>query len=204
MRDLEEILANTRQEWRNFVLREPCREWQRAADGKDYGRVRYGDRNWIVPRLVYTLIVGSVPDELDIDHVCRNHRCCEVTHLDPVPRRINLLRGEGLTSKHAFATHCPAGHPYDEKHTHAHGPDGRWRRCRECNRIKQSECAERRKQGISLVSRPRVTHCKRGHLFDEQNTGVYPSSGQRYCIACNRLRGQARLDRENPDRKRRD
>lgn len=196
MQTIEEILANTTPAWHIFVLRKPCREWFRAADPEGYGRVRYDGRNWLVHRLVYTLTVAPVPNELDMDHVCRNPCCCEVTHLQPISRRVNLLRGEGLTAKHAFATHCPAGHLYDEKHTHAYGPEGRWRRCRECNRAKQFECAERRKQGISLVSRPHGTHCKRGHPFDEQNTGVYPSSGQRYCRACVDIRNKAKSKRK--------
>jgi hypothetical protein len=44
------------------------------------------------------------------------------------------------------------------------------------------------------VQRPRVTkralatHCRRGHLMDRANTYIQPSTGNRYCRACQRLR----------------
>jgi hypothetical protein len=57
-------------------------------------------------------------------------------------------------NKEVRKTHCPQGHPYDERNTyHVDRPDrpGRGRRCRECNRIrcaaKHQERRRRRAQG---------------------------------------------------------
>ena len=31
------------------------------------------------------MLVGPIEDDLQIDHLCRNHACCNPDHLEPVP-----------------------------------------------------------------------------------------------------------------------
>ncbi len=42
-----------------------------------------------------------------------------------------------------------------------------------------------------LQGRKRITHCKRGHPFDEENTRILRTTGGRICKACERIRSNA-------------
>lgn len=44
-------------------------------------------------RFAYELLVGPVPDGLQLDHLCRNRACCNPEHLEPVEGVENRLRG---------------------------------------------------------------------------------------------------------------
>lgn len=115
----------------------PCWVWQ-GATTNGYGRIRVAGVLLIVHRLVYELVVGPVPDGLDLDHLCRVRACCNPAHLEPVTRRENLLRGQGATAR-AHADACHRGHPFDEANTRlerTHGGRYTVRRCRRCDAAK--------------------------------------------------------------------
>lgn len=68
-----------------------CWVWNGGCRG-DYGVIRYEGRQHGVHRLVYSLAVHPVPDNLEVDHMCRNTRCWNPEHLDPVTTAENALR----------------------------------------------------------------------------------------------------------------
>ena len=80
-----------------------------------------------------SLLRGPIPDGLQLDHLCRNRKCVRPDHLDAVTGRENVLRGATVAAYHASLTHCPAGHPFDEKNTYVYSKQPRTRRCRACN-----------------------------------------------------------------------
>ena len=47
-------------------------------------------------RLVYTLIKGEIPEGLVLDHGCKNRRCCNTKHLEPVTQKVNVERGDAV------------------------------------------------------------------------------------------------------------
>lgn len=83
-----------------------CWEWQAAVDPNGYGRFSISGRMLGAHRVAYILLVGPIADDLDLDHLCRNRRCVRPSHLEPVTRRENLLRGETLVAAHARGDTC--------------------------------------------------------------------------------------------------
>lgn len=77
-----------------------------------YGLVYWKGRNHYIHRVFYAWLVEPAPPHLtlNLDHLCRRRACANPTHLEPVPGRINILRGVGRTAKLAAQTHCKRGH----------------------------------------------------------------------------------------------
>jgi HNH endonuclease len=130
--------------WSKVDTRGPdeCWPWRPPVRPDGYGSFHRDGRGVPAHRVAYELEVGPVPDGLDVDHECHNrdescpggpcaHRaCCNPAHLKPATRRANLLGGRTVVAAHARATHCPAGHPYDDANTYV-APSGH-RFCRAC------------------------------------------------------------------------
>lgn len=83
-----------------------CWLWQGAVDPNGYGRFYFQGRMLGAHRVAYQLLAGGVDGELDLDHLCRNRGCVRPSHLEPVTRRENLLRGDTLTAAHVQGEDC--------------------------------------------------------------------------------------------------
>lgn len=83
-----------------------CWVWQGACNPNGYGRISDGGQMFYTHRVAFELLVGSIPANHDIDHLCRNRSCCNPAHLEAVTRRTNLLRGETLTRAHRDDVNC--------------------------------------------------------------------------------------------------
>lgn len=68
-----------------------CWVWQGTPSG-DYGMTTHQGGQIRVHRLAYTLAVGPVPEGLEIDHMCRNTKCWNPEHLEPVTTAENNRR----------------------------------------------------------------------------------------------------------------
>ena len=114
-----------------------CWEWQGAkSDG--YGHIKVRGKVWLVHRLVYQFLVGPLDQDLTIDHLCRNHGCCNPRHLEQVTHRKNVLRGEAPAARQARQTHCSRGHEFDTENTY-YSNGGRKRACIQCRRAVRME-----------------------------------------------------------------
>lgn len=118
-----------------------CWEWTGTVSRNGYGAFMFLDPtagkvvNKLAHRLVYEQLTGPIPAGLDLDHLCRNRRCVNPDHLEPVTRRENLRRGFGgqLAGRRQRAlTHCANGHPFNDVNTGI-CPRG-WRFCLICRR----------------------------------------------------------------------
>ena len=68
-----------------------CWVWQ-AETTNGYGRFKASKKKHRAHRWAYISLVGPIPANLDLDHLCRNRSCVNPKHLEPVTRRENLLR----------------------------------------------------------------------------------------------------------------
>ncbi|MDQ3028986.1 MAG: HNH endonuclease [Actinomycetota bacterium] len=115
-----------------------CWTWTAYIDSAGYGRFRTGGRTGQMEgahRVAYRLLIGEVPDGLELDHLCRNPGCVNPWHLEPVTHAVNSRRstaGEVNAARQRAITHCPQGHAYSAENT-GFRRDGR-RRCKACGR----------------------------------------------------------------------
>jgi len=127
-----------------------CWLWVGGATARDYGTLGMpGSRKRVYAhRLSYEIHVGPIPEGLVIDHLCRQHRCCNPEHLEAVTQRENLRRGVGFPGKNARKTHCVNGHPLSgENLNKKKGRNGEYnRQCWTCQRAQNRKVSERRKR----------------------------------------------------------
>lgn len=70
-----------------------CWTFQGATASNGYGRVYTPAGTKAAHRVVYEALIGPVPKNTDLDHLCRNRACVNPYHLEPVSRKTNLNRG---------------------------------------------------------------------------------------------------------------
>lgn len=103
-----------------------CWNWAGAISSNGYGTFAKDAAH----RWSYRHFVGPIGDGLDLDHLCRNRSCVRPSHLEPVTRSENLLRGYAARG---LPTSCKRGHDYTPENTGINPTNGR-RFCRECGR----------------------------------------------------------------------
>lgn len=123
---------------------EECWLWLGSLNTGGYGLLsvsREGSKTRLqAHRIAYEQKNGDIPLGLVIDHLCRNRRCVNPNHLEPVTTRENLERGDSwkheMPQPQSVKTHCPQGHPYDEENTKYYTtPEGHThRQCRACRK----------------------------------------------------------------------
>jgi hypothetical protein len=78
---------------------------------KGYGKFHFCGNGYFAHRVAYSHWKGQVPEDLFIDHLCRNRACVNPNHMEAVSHRENVIRGEGSSAQRFRQTHCVNGHP---------------------------------------------------------------------------------------------
>lgn len=80
--------------WTKVKRGDECWEWQGEILWTGYGRFSVSPKVKILAhRYAYEATNGAIPEGLVIDHLCRNRRCVNPDHLEPVTRSENVKRG---------------------------------------------------------------------------------------------------------------
>ena len=146
-----------------------CWIWM-GATNKGYGHIRNGNKTLAAHRVGYELEYGPVPSGLELDHLCRVHGCVRPSHLEPVTRRENVLRGVSWFAIQARKTECKHGHPFTPENTRTHGSNGR--KCRTCSKVIALAARKTPQRRAAINAR-----CKERR----QNDPEYRAKGQRQC-----------------------
>ena len=109
----------------------PCWLWTAQINNKGYGKLKPPKgMSQLAHRFAYETFIAQIPQDLEIDHLCRNRRCVNPQHMEPVTHAENMKRGIGGHNQRS-KTHCPQAHPYDLFNTYI-GPTNGDRQCRTC------------------------------------------------------------------------
>lgn len=112
------------------IMPDDCWNWPWSKSANGYGKLQLADRRLhLAHRVIYERVRGPIPPDLQLDHICRNRRCCNPDHLEAVSQRTNALRGVSFAAVNAAKTHCVNGHEYTLDNTYVHGG---YRHCRLC------------------------------------------------------------------------
>ena len=87
-----------------------CWIWGASLQTNGYGHF-YDGGDVLAHRWLYAFCVGPIRAGLTLDHLCRERRCVNPDHLEPVSLRTNVLRGNAPAAINARKTHCLRGHP---------------------------------------------------------------------------------------------
>lgn len=92
--------------WKYIVVDEKdCWLWNGSVRPNGYGQTKVAGIVVSAHRAVYELLVGEIPRDRQLDHLCLNKICVNPAHLEPVTASENQQR------RVALITHCPSGHP---------------------------------------------------------------------------------------------
>jgi hypothetical protein len=112
-----------------------CWEWTACLNKAGYGWFRHSEYNKpiLAHRFIYEYCIENIGD-LTLDHLCRNRKCVNPDHLEPVTLAVNKERGMSFAAINARKTHCIHGHAFTPENIVPNKYN--YRICRECCRIK--------------------------------------------------------------------
>lgn len=106
-----------------------CWIWIGATYASGYGQIWVNGRLLRAHRVFFEHLVGPIAEGMELDHLCRNTKCVNPDHMEPVSHQENCARGlAGLNQ--SMKTHCPNGHAYSGGNLYIR-PGGS-RECRAC------------------------------------------------------------------------
>ncbi len=142
-------IALTRDIKQNFnskvkVISNGCWEWQgriNKINGYGYFTVNRNcvRKTHLAHRFSYELHRCKIPENMTIDHLCRNRKCVNPKHLEVVTQKENSLRGNSAFAKNARKTHCLRGHPLFGANLYIPPKRSNNRHCKICAKIRSRE-----------------------------------------------------------------
>jgi len=93
---------NTLQNIRSNSLRDResgCLLYMGRLDEDGYARISYQGKNRIGSDVVYEIVYGTIPQGVEVDHICHVRKCVEPTHLRLLTHRQNVIHIKAYEEK---------------------------------------------------------------------------------------------------------
>lgn len=114
-----------------------CWVWK-TTQANGYGRVTINGKRQLAHRVMYEMLVGSIPHGMELDHICRNRSCANPEHLEAVTHAENVRRGMSPRIVAWRAGTCEKGH--SNRYVDASGKTV----CRDCRNRRKRDAKSRR------------------------------------------------------------
>lgn len=110
-----------------------CWIWTATKTSHGYGQFGLNYKIVLAHRVCYEMFKGIIPDDMELDHICRNTSCVNPDHLEAVSHQENCIRGNcGKNNQNAKKMYCVNNHPLIQENL-VKRKDGR-RECLICHR----------------------------------------------------------------------
>lgn len=121
-----------------------CWLWIAPCGKRRYGATSYRGKSVEAHRMVYTMFRGDIPMGLTLDHLCRNRKCVNPEHLEPVTIQENIRRAVKFIQR---SNYCRNGHKLTAGNTFVliRGSH-QYRRCKACDTLQRKEAEVRGKK----------------------------------------------------------
>ncbi len=94
-----------------------CWTWIGTLSNRGYGEIWFNGKHYQAHRFVYELFIGKIPDGLVLDHFeCQKPNCVNPEHLEPVPQKENLKRGDH-NNQYKGKSYCSNDHEFTKENT---------------------------------------------------------------------------------------
>ena len=109
-----------------------------------YTAIRFQGKMRLAHRLTYEAFREPIPEELQIDHLCRVRACVNPWHMETVTVRENFVRGEAPNAVLHRTNVCKRGHPLDSAYVNRRGN----RNCRICTSLRAKARRAARREAV--------------------------------------------------------
>lgn len=95
-----------------------CWEWTASISHYGYGAIFWRGYANYAHRVVFELLGRKIPAGMEVDHICRNRKCCNPEHLRFVTKVTNSVENNlSPLARNHRKTHCKNGHEFTPENT---------------------------------------------------------------------------------------